>query len=679
MSELHDPSGEPRAGASAVGPHAFLNALCEMVPVPVIVFDAEGRIIISNRLASQLLVVSPEYLDRRILTFDGTDLWEIIAGERQQGELLLTELPVRIRTAGSRHADLTFIVSTLGGVAGQAGGVLVMAYDAPDERDLVGQHPHPLDATLSAQRQEFGSIIRLLAEDLGADAAVFAEIDPDRPLSARTIAIVQDGQPLDGYGWSLPGTPVMSTAGKRSVIVTSGLRDAFPDDTWAAAEGFESFAAVFLTDVDGRRAGVLAAYSRDPMETPDATVGMLRLFAARLQPSLRHIISDRTLRESEERYSAIFERSHLPMLLVDPASTQIVDANQAACAFYGFDYDDFTAMSVLQVNTLAPDDTREELTRAAGGTRNYFQFHHRLADGSVRDVEVYSNPISVHSRELLSEIIHDVTERRRTESDLERYKQQLERLLQRRTDDLIRSNVELQRTTAVSEAFYENVGAEFRTPLHTILGFSDLLARGMVGDLTEEQARQVGMIQDAGRTLAALMDDVLELSRLDTGIEVCEPERFDVAELVRSVALGVLPAAEAKGLALEVTTPPAPVEVYTDRNKAEQILLQLMSNALKYTAEGFIGIEVIEPDIASVWIRVADSGAGIDREELSHIFEEFRQVARDAAGTHEGTGLGLALCKRLAGILGGTIDVESDPGGGSVFTLSFPTQCVTTG
>lgn len=675
MIEPDQQSGGSRPSAAALGPHSFMTALAEMVPVPVIVFDSVGGIVISNRLATQLLVVSPERMDRRVLTFDGTDLWDVIEAKRRSGELLFTEVSTRIRTSANRSVDITFVVSTLGGDEGNAGGVFAMAYDAPDERDLVGQHPHPLDGTLFPQGLQFAPIVRLLAEDLGADAAVFAEIDPDRPLSARTIAAVQDGRALEGFEWSLPGTPVISATGKRAVTVSQGLRGAFPDDTWAAAEGFDSFTAIFLTDVNGRRAGILAVYSRDPIEAPEATAGMLRLFAARLLPALRHLIGDRSLRESEERYSALFERSHLPMLLIDPASTQIVDANDAACEFYGFDHDDLTAMSALQINTLAPDDTREELARAANRSRNYFQFHHRLADGSVRDVEVYSNPIAVHSRELLFDIVHDVTERHRTESELERYKQQLESLLQRRTDDLMRTNVELQQTTAASDAFYENVGAEFRTPLHTIIGFSDLLVRGMVGDLNDEQVRQIDMIRDAGRQLAALVDDVVELSRLQTGVERCEPEEFDLAELVRSIAVGVRPTAEARQLAFEVTCPESAVEVHTDRNKIEQILLQVLSNALKYTSEGAIAVEV-EDDGATVTVRVVDSGVGIEASELPHIFDEFRHVARQVSGTHEGTGLGLAVCRRLAHIIGGTIEAESEPGKGSTFTVTFPRRCV---
>ncbi len=651
-----------------------MSALAEMVPVPVIVFDATGQIVISNRLASRLQVVSSEKVERRVLAFDGADLWDIISARRRLDELWLTELPVRVRTAASRSADVTFVVSTLGGSEGVDGGVFVMAYDTLEERDAADQHPHPLDGSVFPLQHQFAPLVRLLAEELGADAAAFAEVDPDRPLSALTLAAAQDGQVLEGFEWSIAGTPILSAGGKRSVLVHKGLREAFPDDLWAAAEGFESFAAVFLFDADGRRVGILAAYSRDPIEAPEAMAGMLRLFAARLSPALRHLISTRSLHESEERYSSLFELNHMPMLLVDPASSQIVDANRAACDFYGYGYDELTTMSALQINTAPPEDVRSEMLRALEGTRDYFQFKHRLADGSVRDVEIYSGTITVHGRRLLSGIIHDVTERHRTEAELERYKQQLERLLERRTDDLMRTNVELQQTTAASDAFYENVGAEFRTPLHTIIGFSDMLSRGMAGDLNEEQQRQIDMVLGAGRHLAELVDDVLDLSRLATGVEVCEPSRFDVVELVQSIAVGAHPAAEARGLELAVEVPDGKVEVFTDRNKVEQVLLQLLANALKYTREGGFGIAVEASD-EEVVVRVSDSGVGIDPAELPHIFEEFRQVARQVSGTHEGTGLGLALCRRLTHIIDGSLEAESQPGSGATFILRFPRTC----
>jgi signal transduction histidine kinase len=197
----------------------------------------------------------------------------------------------------------------------------------------------------------------------------------------------------------------------------------------------------------------------------------------------------------------------------------------------------------------------------------------------------------------------------------------------------------------------------------------------MAGPLNDEQQVQTNMILDAGRTLAALLDDVLELSRLDTGVERCDPEQFDVGELIDSVALGIRPVAEERGLRLEVRmSQDVSLDAYTDRNKLEQIILQLLSNALKYTAAGTVTIEATYAEDECA-ITVSDTGVGIEPAELPHIFEEFRQVTRQSAGTHEGTGLGLAVSKRLAGILQGSITVKSEPGRGAAFTLRIPLRC----
>lgn len=658
---------------AAVGPLTFIDALAEMMPVPVLIYGADGRIIVANRPAEHLLVSVPDRLDRRVCTFDGMDLWELITSKAQDAGPFLT-LTGRFKTATSRATDTSFVAAPLSGEQDLLGGAMVFAYDSPDDRDAAALHPHPLDVSSGSEDVSFQSILRLLVERLGADAGVLAEIEPDRPTHGRTIAAVLDGDMLEDFQWEIVGTPAVGSRGRRAVVQTSGLVEAYPDDSWAARERFESYVGTFLFDETGGRVGALGVYSRDPIESPAIVRGIMHLFAARIAPSLRHLRAERDLRESEERYSALFEDSHLPIMLIDPDSTQILDANEAACRFYGHAYADLTAMSIMQINTLAPDDVRQELTRAVDGTRDYFQFHHRLADGNVRDVEVYSGPIAVHGRQLLYSIIHDVTERHHAAAELDHYKKELERLLRRRTDDLMKTSAELQQTSAASEAFYENVGLELRTPLHTIIGFSDVLTKGLAGPLNEEQHRQIGMVLDAGRTLSALLDDVIELSRLDTGVERCDPEQFDIGELVSSVVLGIRPIAEERGLNVEMLIPPDRLDAYTDRNKLEQILLQLLSNALKYTLEGAVTVEtLIDDDFCS--IRVSDSGIGIEPSELPHIFEEFRQVTKKLAGTHEGTGLGLAVSKRLAEILQGTITAESAPNEGATFTLRIPLRC----
>lgn len=660
--------------SAARGPLAFMSAMLETLAVPVVEYDIDGRIVLANRQAQPLLVVAADRLDRRLLTFDGLDVWELVVSRLSDASPFL-DITTKVRLARGGATEVSFIAIPILSSGGSLGGATLFAYDHPDDRALSRENPHPLDPSSAGEEAPFAQLLHSLVEVLGADAGVLAEVEPDRPALGRTIAAVLDGEQLEGFDWQLAGTPAASSTGRRSVWYAKDVQGTYPDDVWAREQGFDTFVGSFLFDLSDDRVGVLGVYARHGMANASFARGVTRLFVSRIGPLLVHLRAERALRESEERYSALFEHSHMPMLLLDPASSQIVDANDAACLFYGYDHDDLTTMSILQVDVGAPEDACNELARAVTRARDYFQFKHRMANGSVRDVEMYAGPITVQGRDLVYGIVHDVTERRRTEFELERYKQDLEVLVQRRTADLMRSNADLQRTSQASEVFYENVGTELRTPLQTIMGFAETLTSGMAGELNEEQRRQLQMIGEAGRKLLALTGDILELSRLDIGIEHCVPEPFDLRGLIESVIVGGRQLAEERGIELEVRLPSDPLPVVTDRNKVEQVLLQLLSNALKYTVEGAVTVEAEASDNGLAVVRVIDTGVGIDVDELPHIFEEFRQVTTRRSGTHEGTGLGLAVSRRLAEILDGSIEVESRPGAGSKFTFTFPTRC----
>ncbi|MCE5203914.1 MAG: PAS domain-containing sensor histidine kinase [Coriobacteriales bacterium] len=660
------------------GAQVFLTTLFETVAVPVVQYDTDGWIVSCNSLAEPMMAASPDRLERRILTFDGMDVGELVAS-REAGAEIPAMISTKVRLAEGGTADAAFIVLPIMPTMETQGGTLLLGCDAPAGRSAVEHRHRPLDPSSTEDEALFVEILSALVETLEADAGAVAEVEPDRLSSGRTLAAIQDGEMLSGFEWRLAGTPIVAAAGRRAASFAPDLRRTHPDDLWAQSQGFTAFAGSALHGTSGERVGVLGIYARHELGEPAIVRGIVRLFAARLGPMLQRVRSSRVLQESEQRYAALFEHSHMPMLIIDPISSQVVDANAAACTFYGYPHEDLTAMSILQLDVGAPEDVRDELDRAVDRTRDYFQFKHRVADGSVREVEMYAGPITVQGRDLVYGIVHDVTERRRIEYELQRYKQDLEALLQRRTADLMRSNAELQVATHLTETFYEDMRVELRTPLQTIIGFAETLSVGLAGELTEEQHRQVAMIEDAGRRLLELTDDLVELSRLNTGVERCIPEEFDLCDLVESVAVGGRQAAAERGIALEVKTRVSPIPVYTDRNKVEQVLIQLLSNASKYTIEGSI---VLEADIipnGDAVVRVADTGVGISAEELPHVFEGFRRVAQRRSVAHGGSGLGLAVCHRIAHVIGGRLDAESEPGVGSVFTLSFPAHCPASG
>lgn len=641
-----------------------------LLPMPLLVFDRTGAIIVTSMAAVSLLTPPPDGGKPRAFTFDGMDLWEllptVLAPSTRHGRFR-----ARMRLNTGETAD-TFFWTVSEWAGDRLISSIVFAGDIDDDAD-VGQHRSL--ASLAGDGSELlRTAVGLLESTLGVDAAYVAEVDPVRQRQARTLFASEHGIRQDDYGWELAGTPGGSVATHRVVLYEDGLAERFPHDGWLVERGFRSYAGAAVLDPLGRRIGVVAGLWRSPCADAPLARATLGLLAALVAPALWQRRSQADLVESEARYSSLFRHTHLPMLVIDPDSSQVVEANEAACAFYGYSADEFVTMSIFQVDTLPAAHVRKEMQHGLDGTRDYFQFKHRLADGTVRDVELYAGPIVMHGHRLLYAIVHDMSERRRAEDELERYRQNLEALVQQRTSDLLRANNEIQQATQARDVFFANMGHELRTPLYTVIGITDMLLSGLVGSLDDEQLKQLAMVNDAGRDLLELLSDVLDISMVQAGQSPCEPEPVDVAELAESTLFSMRGVAEAKGIETRFAGS-GPVHIESDRYKLQQILMNLLSNAIKYTEHGEVTISVEGHDGSGARIAVADSGVGIPQDELPYIFEEFRQMDRGDSGTHQGTGLGLALCNRLVRVLGATIEVGSTPGEGSVFTLTLPAHC----
>ena len=212
---------------------------------------------------------------------------------------------------------------------------------------------------------------------------------------------------------------------------------------------------------------------------------------------------------------------------------------------------------------------------------------------------------------------------------------------------------------------------ELRTPLNAIIGFSEVLSERMFGDVNDKQAEYLGDIQESGRHLLSLINDILDLSKIEAGRMELERSEFDLARAIGQTLLLVRERAERRGIALRVTVDDTLGTIVADERKVKQVLLNLLSNALKFTPEGgTIDVRGSVRD-GDAEIAVADSGVGIAPEDQDAVFEEFRQVGSAAKKT-EGTGLGLAISKRIVELHGGCISVASTPGVGSIFSFRLP-------
>ncbi len=220
--------------------------------------------------------------------------------------------------------------------------------------------------------------------------------------------------------------------------------------------------------------------------------------------------------------------------------------------------------------------------------------------------------------------------------------------------------------------FLSTVSHELRTPLNAILGFSQVLLDGIDGPLTADQREDVETIRASGQHLRELVDDVLDLARIESGLFTLARERVDLRPIVREVARLLEAQRRDKPVAIETeVTEPLPA-LDADPKRLRQIVMNLATNALKFTDRGSVSIEVA-PDGDTVRVTVRDTGAGIPRDELASIFEEFTHV-RSVQRKGQGAGLGLAICKRLVDLHGGRIEVESVVGQGAAFHVFLPVR-----
>jgi len=239
---------------------------------------------------------------------------------------------------------------------------------------------------------------------------------------------------------------------------------------------------------------------------------------------------------------------------------------------------------------------------------------------------------------------------------------------------LTEKNEALSRAARLKDEFLSSMSHELRTPLNAVIGMSESLIEGTYGDLDDEQCRALGLIESSGRHLLELINDILDLSRIEADRLELDLTDVDVTAVCRAAMAMVGPAAQKKDLTLRTMLDGAVSRVCADERRLTQILVNLLSNAVKFTPEGgAVTLSVTgQPRRGVLELAVADTGIGIASEDLSRLFQRFSQLDSSLARKHNGTGLGLVLTKRMAMLHGGDVAVESTPGRGSTFTVTLP-------
>lgn len=298
---------------------------------------------------------------------------------------------------------------------------------------------------------------------------------------------------------------------------------------------------------------------------------------------------------------------------------------------------------------------------------------HIPSERSLKLIETVSSPIALaidnanlyEQKVRYASTLEEKVQERTTELQMAQHR------LQQLVDELNAANLRLQDLDRAKSMFIASMSHELRTPLNSIIGFSNILLKEMPGPLNFEQKKQLKMVTGSARHLLNLINDILDISKIESGELTLVIAPVRLSEVIQQVRESLTPLAESKGLSLTVSLPPEVDSINSDSRRLRQILLNLVGNALKFTESG--GVQILcDLNQGRLDIQVVDSGIGIREQDMEQLFHSFRQIDTGLSRKYEGTGLGLFISQRLAQMLGGDIRVTSRFGEGTTFTLTLP-------
>jgi PAS domain S-box-containing protein len=391
-------------------------------------------------------------------------------------------------------------------------------------------------------------------------------------------------------------------------------------------------------------------------------------------------------RAERDRLDLVIDSVADPILVTDPGGNIVMMNAPAERLFVAVDGDSEEAHRQVQANDAHFSSFVSNL---------FFEGDSRRRTGSIGLVDPTTGaslPMEAISGKIVSEhgevtavvtILHDRTEeleRARLYEDLKKLSAELEQKVRDATAELVRQNellrrshIALEQASALKSQFLANMSHEFRTPLNAILGYTSMLLKGVSGEMTPQQRRNLERIDSNSHHLLSIINDILDISRIEAGKMPLTLVEFLLPDMVREVLAEVEPLIARARLAVATELDDALPLVKSDRQKVKQIIINLLTNALKFTPQGWVKVTAAyDTRLDRVTIAVTDSGIGISPKDQEVIFEDFRQADDSPTRQYTGAGLGLAICRRLTQMLGGELTVRSALGEGSTFTLTMP-------
>ena len=444
----------------------------------------------------------------------------------------------------------------------------------------------------------------------------------------------------------------------------------------ALKRGYISIAAFPIT-VQGELRGNFTVFADQPGLFDDETLRVLDEVASDLSFALQTIEQEeqrRIVEQAVKRQAEILDQVH-DSIITTNLSGYVQKWNKGAEKLFG--YTEAEAIG-SHISFIYPEDGLNQPLLANGADEAEIRMRKRSGDEFY--VHVSLSPLRGEHDAPVGMIMYsiDVTQRRNAESEVRRLNEELERRIVERTAQLAKansqladSNEELARASRMKSEFLARMSHEFRTPLNSIVGFSDLLEEASEGPLPDTYRDYIRHVQEGAHHLLALVNDILDLSRIEAGRIELRHECFESGGAISEVLSVTKPLAEMKGIDLRNEVYSS-LHVFADRTRFKQILYNLISNAVKFTpSKGVVRLSA-ETDYGEIRFTVTDTGIGIPATEHAAIFREFHQVGPASSGVKEGAGLGLAITKRLVELHGGRVWVESSPGDGSRFFFTMP-------